>query len=172
MKQTLNNNELKNEFRKNPRKGLESIYDAYADQMVQYAVHSLRLTPEQAEDAVHQAFLPWVKEHAKMIQVENIRAYLYTTLRYACFRIRNQKADLALDPELESMPHKDSALLEDIDSALLKLNLDQREVVFLKIWSELSFEEIADLQNVPLQTAASRYRYAIAKLREILKWNQ
>jgi len=44
--------------------------------------------------------------------------------------------------------------------------------VFLKIWSDLSFEEIAELQNVPLQTAASRYRYAIAKLKEILKWNQ
>lgn len=172
MKQSLNNNELKIEYRKNPRKGLESIYEAYADQMVQYAVHSMRLTPEQAEDAVHQAFIPWVKEHEKMIQVENIRAYLYTTLRYACFRFRNQKADFSIDPEQEAIPGKDAELSEDIDSALQKLNQDQREVVFLKIWSELSFEEIAELQKVPLQTAASRYRYAMAKLKEILKWNQ
>ena len=172
MKTAINNNELKIEYLKNPKVALEKIYDAYADQMIQYAVHSLRLTPEQAEDAVHQAFLPWVKEHEKMTQVENIRAYLYTTLRHACFRVRNQRVDFSLDPELEAMPGKDAELSEDIDSALIKLNQDQREVVFLKIWSDLSFEEIAELQNVPLQTAASRYRYAIAKLKEILKWNQ
>ena len=44
-----------------------------------------------------------------------------------------------------------------------------REVVSLKIWGGLTFQEIADLTGVPLNTAASRNRYGIEELRQSLK---
>ena len=40
-----------------------------------------------------------------------------------------------------------------------------REVVMLKIWSELTFAQIADTLDIPLNTAASRYRYGLEMLR-------
>ena len=43
------------------------------------------------------------------------------------------------------------------------------EAVTLKIWGGLSFKEIAETTGVPLNTAASRYRYGIEALRETLK---
>ncbi|HUB27880.1 MAG TPA: sigma-70 family RNA polymerase sigma factor, partial [Tepidisphaeraceae bacterium] len=51
-----------------------------------------------------------------------------------------------------------------IEAALNQLPGDQREVVVMKIWGGLSFEQIGEALGVPLNTAASRYRYALAKL--------
>ena len=57
-------------------------------------------------------------------------------------------------------------LLED---AVKSLQPMYREVVTLKVWGGLTFQEIATATGVPLNTAASRYRYAIDELRESLK---
>ena len=45
---------------------------------------------------------------------------------------------------------------------------DQREAVVLRIYGGFSFTEIAELTDVPLNTAASRYRYGIEKVRQLL----
>jgi RNA polymerase sigma-70 factor (ECF subfamily) len=46
---------------------------------------------------------------------------------------------------------------------------DQRAVVHLKLWEGLAFEEIAAALEIPPNTAASRYRYGLDKLRERLR---
>jgi RNA polymerase sigma-70 factor (ECF subfamily) len=42
-------------------------------------------------------------------------------------------------------------------------------VAHLKLWEKLTFEQIAATLHIPANTAASRYRYAIDKLRERLR---
>jgi len=56
-------------------------------------------------------------------------------------------------------------IAEVIDQAIKKIPRKFREVVMLKIWSELTFSQIAETLDIPLNTAASRYRYGL----EILK---
>ena len=46
--------------------------------------------------------------------------------------------------------------------------MEQAEIVTLKIWSGLTFAQIAELTSAPAGTVASRYRYALAQLRRIL----
>jgi RNA polymerase sigma-70 factor (ECF subfamily) len=53
-----------------------------------------------------------------------------------------------------------------IDRALRLLPEEQREVLVLKIWGELTFQQIADTLGSPLNTVAARYRYGLEKLRE------
>ena len=52
--------------------------------------------------------------------------------------------------------------------ALARLPEDQREVLALKTEGELTFEEIGLVLGIPANTAASRYRYALEKLRAAL----
>jgi RNA polymerase sigma-70 factor (ECF subfamily) len=52
-----------------------------------------------------------------------------------------------------------------IEEALQRLPRDQREVLVLKIWGELTFEQIGMTLELSPNTAASRYRYALAALR-------
>lgn len=56
-----------------------------------------------------------------------------------------------------------------LEVAVNALPENYREVVSLKIWGGLTFQQIADVTEVPLNTAASRYRYALEELRQSLK---
>ena len=56
-----------------------------------------------------------------------------------------------------------------IQRALAELPEEQREVITLKIWGELTFAEIGETLNIPANTAASRYRYGMSELRKLTK---
>ena len=55
-----------------------------------------------------------------------------------------------------------------IEEALQRIPNEQRDVLVLKIWGELTFDQIATELQLSPNTAASRYRYALAALREEL----
>ena len=50
-----------------------------------------------------------------------------------------------------------------------ELPAEQREVVVMKVWGEMTLEEMAQVLEIPVNTVASRYRYALGKLRELLQ---
>jgi RNA polymerase sigma-70 factor, ECF subfamily len=54
-----------------------------------------------------------------------------------------------------------------LQSALRVLPEEQREVVVLRIWGQLTFDEIAGVVDISPNTAASRYRYGLMKLKEV-----
>jgi RNA polymerase sigma-70 factor, ECF subfamily len=56
-----------------------------------------------------------------------------------------------------------------IQGALAQLSQSQREVITLKIWGGLTFEQIGSVLGIPANTAASRYRYALTELRQRTK---
>jgi RNA polymerase sigma-70 factor (ECF subfamily) len=62
-----------------------------------------------------------------------------------------------------------AALSAATEAALDTLPPEQRAVVHLKLWAGLTFEEIATALDIPPNTAASRYRYGIDKLRAQLR---
>ena len=67
-------------------------------------------------------------------------------------------------------PDEDSAAFrEGLDHALGQLPEEQRAVVQLKLWEGLTFEAVAEALDISPNTAASRYRYGIDKLREVLR---
>ena len=60
---------------------------------------------------------------------------------------------------------------DEITEALKKIPEKFRDVITLKIWGDLTFLEISTTLNIPANTAASRYRYALEALRKTLKPN-
>jgi len=67
-------------------------------------------------------------------------------------------------PEIE-----DRERAQLLQEALKRLPATQRDVVTLKVWGELTFAEIAGALDIPANTAASRYRYALEELRKLTK---
>ena len=57
---------------------------------------------------------------------------------------------------------------EQLAAAIEQLSSKHQEVLMLKVWGEMTFDEIGKTLNIPLHTAASRYRYALANLKTIL----
>ena len=107
-------------------------------------------------------------------------AYLYTCVKHCALdwlrgrRRREQREEAAARPEawhddrLFAVPLEQDERRAAIEAALCLLPEVQREVLVLKIWGGLSFPQIARALDIPANTAASRYRYALARLREHL----
>ena len=84
-----------------------------------------------------------------------------TSLSTVWIREQPEECEPWFEPDLA-----DRETTELLASAVRALSDDYREVITLKIWSGLTFEQIAEATGVPMNTAASRYRYALQELRK------
>ena len=149
-----------------------ALYDAYGARLFAAACGMLG-SREEAEDAVQDVFVGLVRARERLRHIENLKAYLFASLRYAAIhRMRRAKA-LQFDTAEVAMPAADAGpdaeISRRLDRALRRLPPEQREVIALHIDGGLTFAEIAECLGVGLNTAASRYRYAMEKLREAMK---
>ncbi|MCL2641697.1 MAG: sigma-70 family RNA polymerase sigma factor [Phycisphaerales bacterium] len=127
-------------------------------------------TREEAEDAVHDGFVKFWKSRTS---ARDPLAYLFTCVRNAALdlrRARNSGVHASacpplslLEPSVEQEERRDQ-----IETALAQIPSEQREVLVLKIWSELTFAQVAEVLKIPPNTAASRYRYALQNLEPLL----
>lgn len=134
-------------------------------------------SPADAEDIVQEAFVKfWRREHS----IDN-RALLYATVRSIALdfirrdaRRARREADAALESDPISAPQFDFAdeSQRALATALDLLPAEQREVLAMKIWSELTFADIGRALGISQNTAASRYRYALAALKKNLPSNE
>ncbi len=124
----------------------------------------------RAQDAVHQVFLRML-EARNLGPVADAKAYLFASVRNAVLNdTKVRQHSVALDEESAwfDPPHRDYTAELNLRRALGTLPEDQRQVVVLHVWGELTFMQIAEILDISANTAASRYRYALARLREAM----
>jgi RNA polymerase sigma-70 factor, ECF subfamily len=122
----------------------------------------------RAQDAVHQVFLKML-EGGNLRQIADAKAYLFASVRNAVSNVRKvEERNVVIDEESAwfEPPHRDYTAELNLRRALGALPEDQRQVVVLHVWGELTFLQIAEVLEISSNTTASRYRYALAKLRE------
>ncbi len=129
-----------------------------------------------AEDVVQAAFVRFWKKHPTAerehypLLYAAVRTIALDTLRGNDRRIRRENAPEAEVPRdgdpCFDLAMEQAELAVAVDHSLRQLPGEQREVVVLKLWGDLTFQEIADMLGAPLNTVAARYRYALDKLRE------
>ncbi len=150
------------------------LYDRFAPSLLRVAMRLLG-SQQDAEDAVQEVFVGVVRARARLPTVENLRAYLFAALRRAAGRLASARRECVLSPEQEqalAAPEAtgvDSERAVHLERALRTLPHEQREIVSLKIEAGLTFAEIAGVLAISPNTAASRYRYALEKLRDALE---
>ena len=66
----------------------------------------------------------------------------------------------------------DKQILDDLQKIIIKLPQDQREVINLRLYKEMSFKEISEATGVSINTALGRMRYAIINLRKLIIENK
>ena len=132
-----------------------------------------------AEDVVQEAFLRFWRSRDR---ADDPIAYLYACVKRAALdwqrggrrRVRREEEAAsargtgAADEPLLTAPMEREERRAAVEAALAGLPEAQREVLVLKVWAGLSFPQIAAALDIPADTAASRYRYALAKLRGLL----
>jgi RNA polymerase sigma-70 factor, ECF subfamily len=124
----------------------------------------------RAEDAVHQVFFRIIDRKA-LLKAENPKAYLFACVRNTLLNDRkSRERDVTLDENIRwfEPPDRDYVAESNLRLALQGLPDEQRQIIVLHVWGELTFSEIAGVLNINANTAASRYRYALGKLREAM----
>lgn len=124
----------------------------------------------RAQDAVHQVFLKLL-EGERLRQVADKKAYLFASVRHAVLndtKLRQRNFTLDEESAWFAPPQRDYAAELNLRRALCSLPEEQREVVVLHVWGEFTFLQTAGILGISANTAASRYRYALASLRETM----
>jgi RNA polymerase sigma-70 factor, ECF subfamily len=155
------------------------LYDRYGVRLYRAALRMLG-SREDAEDAVQDVFLSVVRSHRSLDDVRDLTAYLFTSLRRAagrCAQRRVRATHVSSAVAEEAIAPVDCSSLDDpnwhrLQRAIGSLPEEQREVLTLKIDGELTFSQIAQVVGVSISTAASRYHYALKKLRTSLVGNR
>lgn len=127
-----------------------------------------------AEDIVQDAFVRFWRTRSKVAEPV---AYLYVCVKRCALdwqrsrRRQLQRDERAARPEAEPMFTQQAEADERraaIEAALRDLPAEQSEVLVMKIWGGLTLPQIAETLDTSPNTVASRYRYALVKLREAL----
>jgi RNA polymerase sigma-70 factor (ECF subfamily) len=151
------------------------LYDLCAVRCHHYLVARLE-SRDAADDVLQEVFVRLVRQRAKLDRVENLLAYVFAVARNESIRFAERRGrearqrqplaaeDLFLEAQSDNPDVRDDA--EQAVEALRQLPPDGREVVNLKIYGGLTFREIAELLGLPQGTVATRYRTALAQLKD------
>jgi RNA polymerase sigma-70 factor (ECF subfamily) len=120
-----------------------------------------------AQDVVQQVFLKILSGEFALSGIP--AGYAFRAVRNTCLNRRRDGAkEVPLEAGTRWLVHREGNREAEItlQNALTSLPEDQRQVVIMHIWGGMTLYEVAVATEVPLNTAASRYRYALQKLRE------
>ena len=133
----------------------------------------------QAEDVVNDSFLAFTKSMGEICLTGNLKSFLTTCVvnhARSVYRARQRKKTVGLDEarqaKSDSNGPQQSAILNEeyqqLKDAMAELPYQQQEIIILHLQNSMRFRQIAKLQNISINTAKSRYRYGLDKLRSLL----
>lgn len=157
---------------------LERCYDAHADALYAFLLNVTR-NETDTRDLLQEIFSKLAQDRKLLIGAKDERGYLLRlahNLAIDSFRrraAREKRQEAYADAKIEVFANTDdpdeAEFRAQLSVALSELPPDQRAVVHLKLWEHQTFETIAETLEIPLNTAASRYRYGLDKLRARLR---
>ena len=154
---------------------LTLVWDHYADDLFALLLSVLG-SWHDAEDVLQEVFMKIARRRQLVATARNLRSYLLGMARHEAINLinrrpRHDELTDAAAPWLEPTDSGVSApeMAQKLAVALAALPEEQRTVVTLKVFREMTFQGIADALDIPPDTAASRYRYGLKKLRTLMR---
>ena len=153
---------------------IEAVFTAELQSLYRYACYRLG-GREEALDVIQELYLKLHRQHIH--KVSNARCYLYRALSNSCTQLLRERRRIEYvdvtslrDLHAEDMTPSDFDEEQALIARLLAtLPDEQSEVIRLHLHGECTFTEIAEILDIPLPTAKSRYRYGIEHLRKELQ---
>lgn len=157
---------------------LAEIYDGHASALFAFL---LNLTRQEADarDVLQEVFAKLAERPELLRGVREFRPFLIRMAHNQAIdqsrrRQTRDRYHLELGEEpprlfVESPDPDEQAFRAALNLALAELPSEQRAVVHLKLWEGFTLQRISEILEIPLNTAASRYRYGLDKLRDQLR---
>jgi RNA polymerase sigma-70 factor, ECF subfamily len=157
------------EFQAGSNVAFEELFARYHQPL--YGFFRRRLDgPERAEDLAQETFLAVIRATTRYEPRALFRTYLYgIALNLVAAERRSQQRQLAAASE--DLEHPIDASADSsiwVRRALEKLGAQEREILMLREYEQLSYSEIADLLRIPINTVRSRLFRARMELKNQL----
>jgi RNA polymerase sigma factor (sigma-70 family) len=154
------------------------IYEKYRDGLLKVAAALLN-DRSGVEDVLHDVFVDFAQTTGRFQLRGTLKGYLSICVanrardmnRTRCRRSTTSLDEMDVHPAAADCPEHmvmSRELAAKLDAALAELPDEQREILVLHLQGALPFREIAQLQEISINTAQSRYRYGLDKLRSTL----
>lgn len=116
-------------------------------------------------------FLPWVMRISHNLIIDHFRKQSKVKFQ------RDQEEYSVFSKMIDSELNIENSMIagqieDDLHTLILKLPQDQQEIIRLRLYDDLTFKEIAELNQISINTALGRMRYAIVNLRKMINKNQ
>lgn len=147
----------------------QALYERKAAGLILYG-RALGLSHGEAEDVLQETFVALLQTPQEPEEAEHygLRAFRNRALNYRRSTWRRLARELESSRWFERESHESDAEKQAM-RALTELPPEQREVIVLKIWNDMTFEAIGLLFDISPNTVAGRYRYGLNKLRASLR---
>jgi len=157
---------------------LQRLYDEHAQALFAFLLNFTR-NESDTRDVLQDVFVKLSRQPGLLRGAREERSFLIRLAHNAAIDLMRRRGTrekhhehFGAEPEKIFAPASDpdeAAFRDELSTALAELPAEQRAVVHLKLWEGLTFEQIAEALGIPPNTAASRYRYGLDKLRARLR---
>ena len=164
-------------FKGGNNEALCRIYRKYGDYLLALAAALLQ-DVNTAEDVVHDVFCKFIESREKFKLAGSLKSFLATCVvnlardKLRAKKLQNCDLDEVAATALDTNNPEHHAVFgeqaRNLNHAIAQLALEQREVIMLHLRGGMKFREIAGLKGISINTAKSRYRYGLQKLRTLL----
>ena len=150
------------------REAFRHLVERYQNQAVGHATAVLG-NREDARDAVQEAFIDAYRAIERFDLSRRFYPWFYVLLRNRCFKMlaSNDRRNTESVEETEILASRTESSIEEIlslEAALLTLSPEDRELITLKYLDGLSYQELAELLQIPKGTVMSRLFYVRKQL--------
>ena len=168
---------------KNNFLNIAAIYDENLEALYSYALH-LGFEEQTSMDAIHDVFYKICIMNTNIFELSNIKSYLFRAVRNRLIDIKRGNRISEENFEIEeseiNLPFQLNVTVEDefiekedseeikrkVENVLNNLTDRQREIVFLRYIQEHSYEEIAEIMNMTIESSRNLISRSLLKLKE------
>jgi len=156
------------DLRGGSRGAFEALFERHEEAVWRFYRRRLR-EPSRAEELLQEVFLAILQNAPRYEPRASFRSYLFG-IAFNVLKAERRRSGREPEPMVDEVPGE----ARDLDAAiwvrcaLAALEPDDREIVMLREYEGLSYQEIAALLNLPLNTVRSRLFRARADLKQAL----
>ena len=179
----MTDTQLWQQFKDGQQSAYAAIYTGHADYLLRY---SYRVTSDELiiEDAIHDLFVEMWKNRSTIGATDNIRAYLTVALRRKIIKAIQKKQKTESDKTPEELNFQTELAIDEViiaterseewahklKSAMGKLSDRQREVLYMKYYSQMNNDEISEALGINNQSVRNLTHRSIEQLKKLFVW--
>jgi len=165
-------------FREGSKEALEYIYEGNYSALYYYGLKFTR-DSNFIKDTIHELFMELINSGERLARTGNIRYYLLKSLRNKLIRQLKENQTIAAGQSgdlkfslLESVENQlinkniEEKVRVQINSAIKKLSFKQQEIIYLRFYNDMPYQEIAEMFGVKIQTVRNLMSRALKSLKD------